>query len=427
MNFNSLYCNLSIIGSILGVCIHETMTHILGYTDKKNYINNIVNRSSKHNILIIKVIQSLMGTTIFSPHIVEILKQNTHNVCVDDEEIDIILLEKIKKDYNIKLITNKHFHAGMISIVYLGTMDNKKVIIKLKRKNIIDKVRSGCDNINFIYKLISIFPCNDFIRTLLISFQSITQTSNYLISQCFFDNEINATITTQKEVGLYPLLKNIVIPTIYNKHDDILNTDFIIMDYLDGIFCNEIANLTEQHKYLEEIFKFSMLMSWFFTYYHTDMHNGNLIFMKENDVLKIGIIDFGMVNQINDFTREGLRLLSDINEKIVSKDEAFNIIKYISNNFDLETLNIEQKTYLNVKINELIIDIACGHFSEIQLYIFINDVNVFLNTNLTINLEIFIVLISSTMFYSTLHILAGNDDKIINIIYKKVMNEIMEE
>ena len=118
--------------------------------------------------------------------------------------------------------------------------------------------------------------------------------------------------------------------------------------------------------------------------------------------------------------------------------KMFAIKKRLNQNEQLSALELKQQMentvyeiisayYSIVKINELIIDIACGHFSEIQLYIFINDVNVFLNTNLTINLEIFIVLISSTMFYSTVHILAGNDDKIINIIYKKVMNEIMEE
>ena len=78
-------------------------------------------------------------------------------------------------------------------------------------------------------------------------------------------------------------------------HDDVKNTDFIILEYLEGKFPTEITEPTELTQYLKLLVTFITIQIWFFSYYHTDLHTGNILCIKDNDGnSKLGIIDFGM-------------------------------------------------------------------------------------------------------------------------------------
>ena len=417
--------NLFITFSLVKIYAYETMLYSIGYTDKTCYLRNLINKGSKHNVLFIKIAQSMMGYGLLSSDAVEIIKQNTHSVCVEDDEIDIILLEKIKKDYNITLLSEIHFHAGMIAVVYLGLMDDKKVVIKIKRQNIENRLIMSCEHVDFIYRIVNVFSrFSNFIKLIMLSIQSITGTAPYIISQCNFDVEIDALITTKKEIADYPLiLQNIVIPSVYNKPADVENVNFIVMEYLEGEFSNDVA-IDKRTAYLEKIMKYSILMGWFFTYYHTDMHCGNLICMKDE---KVGLIDFGMVIKMSEFSKEGLRFITEINQNRIEKQYAFKCINYIcKEKTDLTLLSDTQISELNLIINEIIYNISIGCFTERDIVIAIEKFRDILKKKMIINLEMFIILISAAMLNSTLRVLSNEDTTIIDNIVQKVCMEIMD-
>ena len=422
--------NWTTLFSLARIYAYETFVYTIGCRDMTTYVRNLVNKGSKHNVLLIKIVQSLMGFGAFSPEIVEVLKQNTHSVRVEEDEIDIIQLEKIKKDYNIRLLTEQHFHAGMVAVVYLGVMDNdQKVIIKLRRNNIKERIAYACTHVTFMYNLIrNLVQFSSFAKMVVMSLRSITKTSEYLVSQCDFDKEINYIQTTQREVLNYPaFLQNIRIPKVYNKPDDIPDTNFIVMEYFDGVFSNELTNMNEREQYLGDLITFNLLMGWFFTYHHTDIHCGNVIYMKNGDALTVGIIDFGMVIQFSDSMQEFTRRVGDIFQNRVPRNEAYKIINYLLvDKIRLDELTPEYIDFLNSHINRLIDKIVNGGVDERDLLLFIDDLSKLLQQNLEITLESFVLILSTAMLNSTFRVLAGYDDSVIDRITKRVLNEILE-
>ncbi len=258
----------------------------------------------------------------------------------------------------------------------------------------------------------------------MLSIQSITGTTPYIISQCNFDVEIDALITTKKEIADYPvILQDIIIPSVYNKPTDVQKTEFIVMEYLEGDFSNEI-DVDKRPEYLDKLLKYYTLMGWFFTYYHTDVHCGNLICMKDN---KLGLIDFGMVIKMTEFSKEGLRFITDINQNRIDKQDAFKCINYIcKEKTDLRMLSDTQKSELNLIINEIIYNISIGRFTERDVVISVDKFSDILKQKMIIDLEMFIILIAAAMLNSTLRVLSNGDNTIIDHTFQNVCKEIMD-
>ena len=421
--------NLLILATIFRIYVYESLVYLFGFTDKTTYIRNLINRVSKCNVLIIKIVQALMGFGLFSPEVVKVLKQNTHSVYVDDEDVDHLLLERIQKDYNIQLIGNTHFHSGMVAVVYLGQMGDKKIVIKLKRRNIKERICAGCDSIQFIYDFFNRFSVfSNTIKKIVLSLQSITKTNVFLISQCDFATEIDATLTTKREVNGYPsILQNIVIPNIYNNSSDIQNTNFIIMDYLDGVFSNDLSNANEQIEYFEILFKYFSLSGWLFTYLHTDMHCGNIIYMKDCGILKVGIIDYGMVVKSTDENKEGLQFLRDMYLNKITQREAFRGINYIvDNKLDLNIFNDEQQLYIGTIFHDIISKGVNGVLTEYYVISKIDSLSSVLNIDLVFNLDLFLILISSSMLMSSFKVLTNYDNVVLNKTINNIMTEFIE-
>ena len=72
------------------------------------------------------------------------------------------------------------------------------------------------------------------------------------------------------------------------------------MSFIEGKKLSELDDV-EKDKYCELLAKFGVKCVFFDGVYHGDLHQGNLIFMKDEDDYKIGILDFGVIGRI---TRE---------------------------------------------------------------------------------------------------------------------------
>jgi predicted unusual protein kinase regulating ubiquinone biosynthesis (AarF/ABC1/UbiB family) len=306
-------------------------------------------------------------------------------------------------------------------------MNNKKVVIKIKRKDITNRVKRGCSNIIFIYNILKhISWVNKTLEEVLLSIKVIEQTTEYLISQCNFEKEIEVMITTQNEIREQQMLNNVMVPTVYNKPYDIESTNFILMEYFDGIFSNDIIDLDERKQYLKELITYGCLSMWVLTYYHTDLHSGNLIYMKENGILKLGIIDFGMVLKLSQIGRELIRAFNDISNDRFNHNNMINIISLMFN-IDKNEINLEGIQQIEDIFKKTIKLIASGQADDKTSIKLIDTLKKILKNNeLNISLELFLIIISISMANSTNTQLARGDFKLIDETVKNVVSEILD-
>ena len=90
----------------------------------------------------------------------------------------------------------------------------------------------------------SIFYNND----ILLSFKSFTDSTDYLLSQCNFKNELDVLIYNKNKIP--EITQDVIIPTVYNDvADNIDNINFIIMEFLDGKFPFDIIDEKERIQY----------------------------------------------------------------------------------------------------------------------------------------------------------------------------------
>ena len=83
----------------------------------------------------------------------EYFRKCTNNSSFSPEDIDIILLDEIKRVYNIKLYSESPINTGMTALVYKGNMNGVDVAIKIARDNIRPKLLKGFKEIKLFYNL----------------------------------------------------------------------------------------------------------------------------------------------------------------------------------------------------------------------------------------------------------------------------------
>lgn len=414
------------------IFIYEHIQHIFGMTSVKQCYTNIINRSIKHNVLIVKIMQALTAKHELNPEIHTVLTENTHNVKYDEEELDLLLLENICKNYNIRLLDNKPAHSGMISIVYLGEQeDGKKVVIKMKRNNIANRIKRGSDNVIFIYNLLcKVFACNAKMISQLESLKSITKTQEYLVSQCDFGKETDALITTKQEIAQYSICDNVVIPQVYNTEEDIQSAEFIIMEFLEGKFASDITDDTERKTYYKIFAGFMAIHTWFGKYFHTDMHNGNVICMNKNGIHKIGIIDFGMNVEMTKDIQTAFVAFADI--AYTTGFENAKLHKYINffltNPIDLSKLTDIQSNIIDKSISYMAQHMQSGDLNEEHINIAYNKMSDVLipQFEFVLNMNFILIMLGVSMGNSTVRVMMKNDTKTIEHTLKELYFEIME-
>jgi predicted unusual protein kinase regulating ubiquinone biosynthesis (AarF/ABC1/UbiB family) len=413
------------------IFIYEYTQHSFGITSVKQCYTNIINRSIKHNVLIVKIMQALTAKHELDPEIHAVLTENTHNVKYDDEELDQLLLDNICKNYNIHLLDNKPAHSGMISIVYLGEQHGKKVVIKMKRKDIVNRIKRGSDNVNFIYSLLrKVFAFNSKIISQLESLKSITKTQEYLISQCDFGKEIDALITTKQEIAQYSVCKNVVIPHVYNIEEDIQNGHFIIMEFLEGKFASDITDDCERKTYYRIFAGFIAIHTWFGKYFHTDMHNGNVICMNDNGIHKIGIIDFGMNVKMSKDIQTIFMTFADIAYTTGFENAKLHkhINSFLTKPIDISKLTDIQLDIIDKSITFMALHMQSGDLNEEHINKGYNEMADAITPQfeLVLNMNFILIMLGVSMGNSTVRVMMKNDTKTIEDTLKELYFEIME-
>jgi len=262
---------------------------LLYYYDKNDYYYKILNELSSLNIIFIKIFQWLFCEDFLKDELlIKNLEIFTNNCKYNKNDIDFDLINFIKVEYNNKNINLNidliPINSGSINLIFKCEMNNNQVILKINRKNIKKKLD---DSINF-FNFLNIFKFLDKYNILNI----IQKNQDFLLNQIDLQYEIENQKLFIEKYSKYEYVK---IPLIYNL--DEIKGNYILMEYINGYNLHNIPN-NEKNIFSENFNKF--ILSFLNTHIiHGDLHFGNILFKKENNINKIVLIDFGIILQLN--------------------------------------------------------------------------------------------------------------------------------
>jgi len=273
-------------------------TELLNYIFFQNYdgfLEGTLIRLSHLNILYVKVFQALsFSKEMISEELNNKMIRYTDNVPWGNEDIDQELLDKVKKKYNITFRGGYDFpiRSGMISLIYKGVRQGKDVILKMKRKDIANRLEEAVDNLLFVIYLFSFIPNYDFDIPKIIR-----ENTEMILNQTDFIEEMKNTKLIRKNCEH---LKYVKIPEVYEEVTEEFN-DVILMNFIDGERIDKIK-VGEYESYAKQVVKFGLTTLLIHGVVHGDLHSGNIIFIKDDNdkkyPYKIGVIDFGIIMRI---------------------------------------------------------------------------------------------------------------------------------
>ena len=384
----------------------------------------LLSRMIRHNVMLIKVFQSLSSNTLVSPSVRDLFRKQTDHAVHTDDDVDYKLLARITSEYKICLDSPSPINAGMIAVVFRGTLANgDKVAIKMKRRNIYERVAHGHRDFVGIYNKARIV-LRPFKRyyDILANLQSFVDTGDYILSQCVFDDEIATMKQMREDCRETP---KFVIPKVLNGKE--AGADYIVMDFLEGRDCFSVPD-EEKHIYGTEFFRFTWHTLYITKYNHTDLHPGNIICMSDG---RVGIIDFGMKLEMNDKLRKSLiAMITTGAERERNPKKKIDILIIMADNFEprlaVETLTSEQYDALNNQCIDVFYATYKGDLDESKFNAGIQTLKeATKQTHLRFNLDLFHMLMALSMSQATARLLLSNEDDLRRVM-KTTLREAME-
>ena len=160
---NNIIKNIKFMFNVLFIF----MTELTVYGFNRNYcsfIDRLAIRLSSINILYVKIFQAIaLNNSLIDDHINNKLIKFTDNAPWDFSDINLCELNNVADKYDIDLRRGYEIpiNSGMISLVFKGydkKNPNKEIIIKMKRKNIQQRLDDAIDNLLFFMYVLSFIP-----------------------------------------------------------------------------------------------------------------------------------------------------------------------------------------------------------------------------------------------------------------------------
>lgn len=171
--------------------------------------------------------------------------------------------------------------AGMVAVVFEGTLNGLPVAIKVKRKGIEAKLAEGLDNVKRTLQILACVP--GLKRFCLLDVYS--EVREMLFAQIDFEQEKR---NQTRFSAMYAYNRQIVVPKLYPEW---CTPDQIVMERLYG-------GPVQDHKAAAALFSQVVVKSAVMDgFIHSDMHVGNVLFLEDG----IGILDYGLMLEL---TRE---------------------------------------------------------------------------------------------------------------------------
>ena len=278
----------------------------------KEYVMYLINRDftlfierlaiglSSINILCVKIFQAIaLNNSLIDESTNNKLLQFTDNAPWNYSDVELHNLHEISKKYNLQLKFGYEvpINSGMISLVFKAFKKddlNQPVIIKMKRKNIQEKLDDAIENLLFGIKLLSFIPIfnkYDLSNVVNKNIDIIRQQTNFLEE---VDNMTRIKNNCKN-------LKYVKIPSA-NRAVTEEYPNCILMDYIEGIKITQIQK-EDYDGFAKQVMKFGFVTSIVHGVTHGDLHGGNILFIKDNNderyPYKIGVIDFGIIYDLD--------------------------------------------------------------------------------------------------------------------------------
>lgn len=346
------------ITSCIGIYAKYYILYKCSKKTTENY-NNIIIRISEEladkNIFFTKIFQGIANNAnnkLMNKDLFNYFIKYTDSVKYDENEIDyrgLYNLISIAKNNGDELIIHcdekgEPIKSGVIAIVYKATLNGKHVIIKYRRKNIVEKFENSMSDLELLVNITKKMP---YLSNLNI-YDIFEENREIMTGQLDFTNEVK---NIQDFYNKFKDVKDVCIPYVYSYFTE-ENPNAIIMDYFEGIRLENVCQ-DDRDKYSKILSRFNIKSVFYDSMYHADLHSGNIIFIKEkdqqgiNDILKIGVIDYGIIGKL---TREEQNIFFNFFKILVSRNYqklAKYIVEYLS-----EPIEKGEKGEKNDKPNE---------------------------------------------------------------------------
>lgn len=359
--------------NITYIILSEAIVFIV-LQNKINSITRLTIRLSKINMLYVKIFQALaLNSSFIDETLNTSLIDFTDHAPFTIDDIDFKTLYELSVDHNIIFSDGfeKPINSGMISLVYQAHDRNgKKLAVKLKRLNIDNKLEDAIDNLLFITDL--------FLWGTQIS-EIIHKNINTIKKQTDFIDEIKNMVNFKENCKH---LDYVVVPSVIESIT-YKNCNVIVMDYIESVKLHELTS-DEKLLYAEKVIKLGLVTLFIHGFIHGDLHSGNILFVKNESELKIGILDFGIVSQLNPEFKEimyNLVVGLDISNASFDKISENCLLSGIIEPIDIiRNMPLKQFTILKKNLSETLSVIA-NDTNQIHVYKFIDQLNKLMHTD----------------------------------------------
>lgn len=356
-------------------------------------VDRLTTKLASINILYVKIFQAFaFNNNLINDEINNKLLKFTDNAPWTYSDINFKELFAIADENDLVLNYGYEvpINSGMISLVFKAYKKHERhmpIIIKMKRKNIKQKLENAIDNLAILMYCLSFIPI---IHKYQLR-ELVNKNIKIIEQQTNFIEEID-NMDKIRENCKY--LKYVKIPKA-NKEVTLKHPDFILMEYINGLKIDQIKQ-EDYDPFAKLVIKFGLVTTLLHGVTHGDLHAGNILFIKDpNDTKyphKIGIIDFGIIYEVGVEYKE---LLFDIFTQIFEKTSLESAEKLLNSGI-LEPPGILQKLprqdYNNIvaSLSEIIDETihASKKANQAQIYKFLKNLNNYLSQRQLSNLGI---------------------------------------
>ena len=176
--------------------------------------------------------------------------------------------------------------CGSVAFVYHKKSDNSKVIKKLL-PDIENKINESFENFSSLLKMTRLFNYD------IINIENIDSYKEVILEQTDMVKEAQNIIKMRKN---FINVKNIYVPKVFYY-----DKNMIEMKYMKGDTINNfLKKYPEREKECYLLLKKSFIRMLDTKFIHGDLHDGNLLYYLDNEIVKLNIIDLGLILKIND-------------------------------------------------------------------------------------------------------------------------------
>jgi predicted unusual protein kinase regulating ubiquinone biosynthesis (AarF/ABC1/UbiB family) len=295
--------------SSLYICGSEYAKYKIGWKPRNNAIIDVSKRLAAKNMMYVKIFQAFAtNRNIVSPELNTFFSEYTDNVKYTDDEYDIKELKELEARskechpfQELRILNNyTPIKSGLMSLIFKGVIlsadaDETPVVIKYLRKNISKNFNASMNNLVVFAKFTRYFP---YLRTLNVE-NLILQNIVCLNDQVCFRKELANITLYYKNWQHYEYVK---IPKPYADYTEKINSDIIVMEYIDGMKITEI-DPEDNDEFGKVLAAFNAKAAFCTSFYHGDLHPGNILFIKEpaaaSAAYRIGILDYGIIGHLS--------------------------------------------------------------------------------------------------------------------------------